>query len=83
MQLFRFRNVDFMRWRWHAIVLSTVINLIGIGSFVVQGLNFGLDFTGGTIVEVGYEHPVELAQVRSALGRAAASRPERCRILAR
>jgi preprotein translocase subunit SecF len=67
MQLFRFRNVDFMRWRWHAIVLSTVINLIGIGSFVVQGLNFGLDFTGGTIVEVGYEHPVELAQVRSAL----------------
>ena len=67
MQLFRFRNVDFMRWRWHAIVLSTVINLIGIGSFVLQGLNFGLDFTGGTIVEVGYEHPVELAQVRSAL----------------
>jgi preprotein translocase subunit SecF len=67
MQLFRFRNVDFMRWRWHAIVLSTIVNLIGIGSFVFEGLNFGLDFTGGTIVEVGYEHPVELAQVRSAL----------------
>ena len=67
MELFRIRNVDFMRWRWHAIVLSTIVNLIGIGSFVFEGLNFGLDFTGGTIVEVGYEHPVELAQVRSAL----------------
>ncbi len=67
MQLFRFEHVDFMRWRWNAIVLSTIVNLIGIGSFWVQGLNFGLDFTGGTIVEVGYEHPVDLAEVRSAL----------------
>ncbi len=70
MRVFDLRGVDFMRWRWHAILLSSLINLIGIGSLVVQGLNFGLDFTGGTLVEVGYEEPVDLAQVRDALAQA-------------
>jgi preprotein translocase subunit SecF len=70
MQLSHFRGVDFMRWRWHALVLSTLVNLIGIGSFFVQGLHFGLDFTGGTLVEVGYREPVDLADVRAALARA-------------
>lgn len=70
MHLIDLRGVDFMRWRWHAILLSSLINLFGIGSLVVQGLNFGLDFTGGTLVEVGYEEPVDLAQVRGALANA-------------
>jgi preprotein translocase subunit SecF len=69
MRLIRFQNLDFMRWRWRAIILSTVVNFIGIASFIVQGLNFGLDFTGGTVVEVGYQEPVDLAQVREALGK--------------
>jgi preprotein translocase subunit SecF len=67
MRLIKFQNLDFMRWRRQAIILSTVVNLIGIASFFVQGLNFGLDFTGGTVVEVGYEDPVDLTQVRAAL----------------
>jgi preprotein translocase subunit SecF len=67
MRLINFQNLDFMRWRRQAIILSTVVNLIGITSFFVQGLNFGLDFTGGTVVEVGYEDPVDLAQIRAAL----------------
>ena len=49
------------------MVLSTVINLIGIASLLFQGLNLGLDFTGGTVIEVGYKAPVELSEVRSAL----------------
>jgi len=67
MRMIKFQNIDFMRWRWQAILLSTAVNLIGIASFFVQGLNFGLDFTGGTVIEVGYREPVDLAQVRSAL----------------
>ncbi|MFB3089835.1 MAG: protein translocase subunit SecF [Gammaproteobacteria bacterium] len=38
-----------------------------IASLVIQGLNFGVDFTGGTLVEVGYAQPVELESIRSAL----------------
>jgi preprotein translocase subunit SecF len=60
-------SIDFMHWKWQAVILSTAINLIGIGSIVVQGFNFGLDFTGGTLIELGYKEPVELNSVRGAL----------------
>jgi len=67
MEFFKRTQIDFMRYRWPAIVLSTVVNLLAIVSFVAQGFNFGLDFTGGTLLEVGYKEPVELGSVRSAL----------------
>jgi preprotein translocase subunit SecF len=67
MEFFRKTNIDFMRYKWQAIILSTVINLIGIGSFVFQGFNFGLDFTGGTLIELGYKESVDLNSVRGAL----------------
>lgn len=67
MEFFKRTNIDFMRIRLPAIWLSTLVNLIGIGSFIFLGFNFGLDFTGGTVVEVGYEQPANLVQVRSAL----------------
>jgi len=69
MRLIKFQNVDFMRWRRQAIILSTAVNLIALLSFVVQGLDFGLDFTGGTVVEVGYQEPADLGKVRAALTR--------------
>lgn len=67
MEFFQKTNVDFMRFKWQAIILSTAINLIGIGSFVFQGFNFGLDFTGGTLIELGYKEPVDLNEVRGAM----------------
>lgn len=67
MEFFRKTNIDFMRYKWQAIILSTAINLIGIGSFLIQGFNFGLDFTGGTLIELGYKEPVELNDVRGAM----------------
>ena len=41
-------------------MLSAVLLVISIGSLAVQGLNFGIDFTGGTLLEVGYEQPADL-----------------------
>jgi len=67
MELFKRTNIDFMYIRWPAIWLSSLVNLIGIGAFIFLGFNFGLDFTGGTVVEVGYEQPADLVQVRAAL----------------
>lgn len=67
MEFFRKTNIDFMRYKWQAIILSTAINLIGIGSFLIQGFNFGLDFTGGTLIELGYKEPVDLNDVRGAM----------------
>jgi preprotein translocase subunit SecF len=60
-------DFDFMGKRKLAMILSSVVIILSIASLSIQGLNFGIDFTGGTIVEVGYADPVELESVRSAL----------------
>ncbi len=68
MQLFKETTTfDFMSKRMLAVTFSGLLILISIGSLVTRGLNFGLDFTGGTLIELGYEHPVDLTVVRSTL----------------
>ncbi len=61
------KTIAFMAKRRLTALVSTVLILIGIGSLAVQGLNLGLDFTGGTLVEVGFDQPAELQEVRSRL----------------
>ena len=65
MQLLKLsETVNFMRLRIPAMVLSTILI---IGSFVslgVNSLNWGLDFTGGTLIEVGYEDAANLEAIR-------------------
>ncbi|MBK1643798.1 protein translocase subunit SecF [Thiocapsa imhoffii] len=60
-------NIDFMGIRRPAVILSGVILLILLVVMVFRGFNLGLDFTGGTVLEVGYQEPVELSEVRAAL----------------
>jgi len=68
MQVFKDKlSINFMGRRYIAILLSAVLLLMSIGSLVMQGLNFGIDFTGGTLIEVGYPEAVNLDDVRSAL----------------
>ena len=59
--------VDYMAQRWKALYLSGALILITFVSLAIQGLNFGLDFTGGTVIELGYQEPVETAEVSKAL----------------
>ncbi|MBT8139396.1 MAG: protein translocase subunit SecF [Gammaproteobacteria bacterium] len=60
-------NINFMGARRITQVLSLVLLAVAIFSLATRGLNFGLDFTGGTLVEVGYEPAVPLQEVRAAL----------------
>jgi preprotein translocase subunit SecF len=60
-------NLDLMGKRKFALVLSLVLIVIAVAAMVMRGLNLGIDFTGGTLVEVGYTESVELESVRQAL----------------
>ncbi|ABA58807.1 protein translocase subunit secF [Nitrosococcus oceani ATCC 19707] len=60
-------RIDFMGKRRLAFAFSLALLLISISSLIFQGLSFGIDFTGGTLLEVGYEQPVELSDVRQNL----------------
>ncbi|MCO6440495.1 MAG: protein translocase subunit SecF [Nitrococcus mobilis] len=71
MDLFkRQSHINFIGMRRHAAILSAILVLIALVSLAVRGLNLGLDFTGGTIVEVTYPKPAELQDVRAALAAA-------------
>ena len=70
MQILTDTKIDFMSKRLLAMIFSTALIFASIGSLFTQGLNFGLDFTGGTLVEVGYKDSVELNNLRNSLANA-------------
>ncbi len=65
MQLLKLKEtINFMKLRLPAMVLSTVLILGSLVSLGVNSLNWGLDFTGGTLIEVGYEDAADLEAIR-------------------
>ena len=60
-------NVDFMGARKWAALMSILIFAISIGALVVNGLKWGLDFTGGTQIEVSYKNAADLNTIRDDL----------------
>ncbi|WP_051168216.1 protein translocase subunit SecF [Marinospirillum minutulum] len=60
-------NINFMGLRFVAFGLSAILLLVSIGSLATQGLRLGLDFTGGTLVELHYASSPNLEEVRNQL----------------
>jgi len=60
-------NLDFMKFGNAAVIMSVVLSILSIVSLSTRGLNFGLDFTGGSLIEVSYPSVPSIADVRSNL----------------
>ena len=60
-------NINFMRFRKIAITISLILFVGSIGSIFTKGLSLGLDFSGGTLVEIQYEDSVDLQEIRGVL----------------
>jgi preprotein translocase subunit SecF len=62
------RNINFIGNRKIALTFSAILMVIAIVSLAVRGLKMGIDFTGGTLIEVGYQKPADLTVLRKTLG---------------
>ncbi len=67
MQLIKNSNIDFLKYRKVSYILSLVLVLAGLVSLVVRGLNYGIDFKGGTEVVLRFENEVTVGKVRTVL----------------
>lgn len=70
MVLIKKTNIDFISKRFMFFGFSALLIAAGAVSIAVKGLNLGLDFTGGTLLQVKFEQPVTTAQVREAMSKA-------------
>lgn len=70
MEFFRIkRDIPFMRYALIFNVISLVTFLIAVGSLAIRGLNLGVDFTGGTVMEVAYAQAADLGKIRESMVR--------------
>ncbi len=60
-------NIDFLAWRKLAFILSSIFLLVSISSLFIKQLNYGLDFTGGTLVELSYPNGADINSIRDSL----------------
>jgi preprotein translocase subunit SecF len=68
MEFFRFtRDIPFMSWGKYTTTISLATFIIAVFFLATKGLNLGVDFTGGTVMEVGYSQAADLSRVRNTL----------------
>jgi preprotein translocase subunit SecF len=67
MHIFKNTNFNFLRWRWHAIALSSAVIIAGAVVIWTKGISKGVEFAGGTVVIEQFDQPVTDEQVRAAL----------------
>ena len=60
-------NLDFMRMRWVAVAAFMLLTVAAIGAIAGKGFNYALDFTGGTVVELRFQQPANVDDVRERL----------------
>lgn len=69
------KTINFLGVRKIAMTLSMILIVLSVGSLAIKGLNMGLDFTGGTQLELGLERPADINRIREILSEAGLENP--------
>ncbi len=67
MQFFKNPNYDFIKYRFHGVILSIIVIGIGVAWFATKGINLGVDFAGGASIVLKFKEEVPLADLRAKL----------------
>lgn len=67
MKIFDNPNYDFVKYRWHAVIISSIIILAGLGMFLTRGINLGVDFAGGANIILKFGQTVPINELRADL----------------
>src|SRR5580698_1401671 len=67
LRIFHNTTYDFIRWWKVALGLTAAFIVLGIGSLLIKGVNYSIDFTGGTLMQIHFTHPPNAGQIRAAL----------------
>jgi len=67
MRIFTNPNYDFIKYRWHAVILSLILIGVGAAMFITRGVNLGIDFAGGANIVLKFKEAVPLAELRAKL----------------
>jgi preprotein translocase subunit SecF len=67
LRIFHNTTYDFIRWWKVALGLTVVFIVLGIGSLLIKGVNYSIEFTGGTLMQIHFTRPPESGQIRAAL----------------
>jgi preprotein translocase subunit SecF len=65
MKIFDNPNYDFIKYRWHAVIASSIIIALGLGLFLTRGINLGVDFAGGANIILKFREDVPLDTLRA------------------
>jgi len=61
-------SIPFMRYRTPALAVSMVLVVLSVGLFALLGMNYGIDFRGGTMVELRFDEPADVGELRDEIG---------------
>ena len=67
MRIFDNPNFNFVKYRWHAVILSLIIVAVGVAVFATRGINLGIDFAGGASITLKFQQAVPINELRAKL----------------
>lgn len=76
LRIFHDTRYDFIRWWKTAVIITALFVVAGVGSLLVKGINYSIDFTGGTLMQLEFKQPPNVADIRAAVEGSGVNNPE-------